>query len=249
MMSTTVFLLATMIVWAPVIFAVGFWFGCRHAPSATHDEPAGPLTAEPKVSVDAERGSSVSTQAFVPHHEPFLYGDELEIACTQQAADGKIMIVDDEPINVKAAQKYLSLAGFRNIIGVTDARTVLNRIAEEQPDVLLLDILMPEISGLEILERLRATKEWAYLPVIVVTAFGNEVTKVQALELGATDFLCKPVNSVEMIPRVRNALLVKAHHDYLKRYAEELEKQTRQLQSQLVQAQNDGLATAASHLG
>ena len=66
------------------------------------------------------------------------------------------MIVDDEPINIKVAQKYLKLAGYQHIIGVTDPRTVLSRISQEQPDVVLLDIMMPEVSGLEILEQIRA---------------------------------------------------------------------------------------------
>ena len=156
------------------------------------------------------------------------------------------MIVDDEPINIKVAQKYLNLAGYQNIIGVSDSRTVLSRISQEQPDVVLLDIMMPEVSGLEILERIRAEGQWAYLPVIVVTASDNEETKVQALELGATDFLGKPVNSTELVPRVRNALLVKANHDYLKHYAKELERQTRQLEAQIAQARTDALTGLAN---
>ena len=156
------------------------------------------------------------------------------------------MIVDDEPINIKVVQKYLKLAGYQHIIGVTDSRTVLGRIAEDQPDVVLLDIMMPEVSGLEILERIRADEQWAFLPVIVVTASDSEETKVQALELGATDFLGKPVNGTELVPRVRNALLVKANHDYLKHYAKELERQTRQLEAQIAQARTDALTGLAN---
>ncbi len=156
------------------------------------------------------------------------------------------MIVDDEPINIQVTQEYLKLAGYQNIIGVSDSRTVLSRISQVQPDVVLLDIMMPEVSGLEILERIRAEGQWAYLPVIVVTASDNEQTKVQALELGATDFLGKPVNGTELVPRVRNALLVKANHDYLKHYAKELERQTRQLEAQIAQARTDALTGLAN---
>ena len=151
------------------------------------------------------------------------------------------MIVDDEPINIKVAQKYLTLAGYRHIVGVSDSRTVMAPIAQERPDIVLLDIMMPEVSGLEILQQIREEGQWAYLPVIVVTASDNEETKVQALELGATDFLGKPVNSTELVLRVRNALLVKAHHDYLIHYAKELERQTRQLEAQIAQARTDVL--------
>ena len=82
--------------------------------------------------------------------------------------------------------------------------------------------------------------------MIVVTASDNEETKVQALELGATDFLAKPVNSTELVPRVRNVLLVKANHDYLKHYAAELERQTRQLEAQIAQARTDALTGLAN---
>ncbi len=169
-----------------------------------------------------------------------------EVSPARLAADGKVMIVDDEPINIKVAQKFLKLAGYQHVFGVTDPRTVMSRIAEDQPDIVLLDIMMPEVSGLEILGQIRATGQLAYLPVIVVTASDNQVTKVEALELGATDFLGKPVDTTELIPRVRNALLVKANHDYLKRYAKELEHQTRQLEVQIAQARTDALTGLAN---
>ena len=156
------------------------------------------------------------------------------------------MIVDDEPINIKMAQKHLKLAGYRRIIGVSNARTVFGTISQEQPDIVLLDIMMPEVSGLEILEQIRAEGQWAYLPVIVVTASDNEQTKVQALEFGATDFLGKPVSGAELVLRVRNALLVKTHHDYLIHYAQELERQTRQLEAQIAQARTDVLTGLAN---
>ncbi len=73
----------------------------------------------------------------------------------------------------------------------------------------------------------------AHIPTIVLTAADNEQTKMQALELGAADFLSKPVNSAELIVRVRNALLVKAHHDHLKNYAGELEQQVRHRTAEL----------------
>ena len=182
----------------------------------------------------------------MPQVERLLQPFGSEVAPARLAADGTIMIVDDEPINIKVTQKYLKLAGYQHIIGVTDSRTVLSRISEDHPDVVLLDIMMPEVSGLEILERIRADGRWAYLPVIMVTAAADEQTKVQALELGATDFLGKPVNGTELVPRVRNALLVKANHDYLKHYAKELERQTRLLEAQIAQARTDALTGLAN---
>ena len=169
-----------------------------------------------------------------------------EILPTRLAVEGKIMIVDDEPINIKVVQKYLKLAGYQHVIGVTDPYAVLGGIAREQPDLVLLDVMMPGVSGLEILSQIRADARWAFLPVIIVTAADNEETKLKALELGATDFLGKPVNGTELAPRVRNALLIKAHHDYLKHYARELEHQTRQLEAQIAQARTDPLTGLAN---
>ena len=244
-MLPTLLLLAIALVLIVLSLAAGFWLGRRYSGRAltTHENDL-PQACETQPVVDEP--SVPAAEAAMPQNESPLHSFVSEVSPARLAADGKVMIVDDEPINIKVAQKYLSLAGYRNIIGVTDSRTVLSRIAEEQPDVVLLDIVMPEVSGLEILERLRAEGQWAFLPVIVVTASDNEQTKVQALELGATDFLGKPVNSTDLIPRVRNALLVKANHDYLKHYAKELERQTRQLEAQIAQARTDALTGLAN---
>ena len=225
---------------------------CRTlAPRKLDDNP--PPACKTRAVVDEPgRGTRYSgsgaaaAEAEMPQPEPLPQPVASEIKPARLAADGKIMIVDDEPINIKVTRKYLELAGYQHIIGVTDSRTVLSRIAKDLPDVVLLDIMMPEVSGLEVLERIRAEGKWAYLPVIMVTASDNEQTKVQALELGATDFLNKPLNGTELVPRVRNALLVKANHDYLKHYAKELERQTRQLEAQIAQARTDALTGLAN---
>ncbi len=195
------------------------------APFAAAEKPQPPLPA-----------AEISPSGGAPPHLPAS-----DISPTRLAVEGKIMIVDDEPINIKVVQKYLKLAGYQHITGVSDPYAVLGGIAREQPDLVLLDVMMPGVSGLEILSQIRADDRWAFLPVIIVTAADNEQTKLKALELGATDFLAKPVNGTELAPRVRNALLIKAHHDYLKHYARELERQTRQLEAQIAQARTDPL--------
>ncbi len=223
----------------------GFWLGRRYRlPDPRNHEDNSPQAHETQPV--GERSLRAAADAAMPQRELPSQPFASEVSPARLAADGRVMIVDDEPINIKVAQKFLTLAGYQHIIGVTDSRTVLSRISEEQPDLVLLDIMMPEVSGLEILKQIRATGQWAYLPVIVVTASDNEETKVQALELGATDFLGKPVDGTELVPRVRNALLVKANHDYLKRYAKELESQTRQLEAQIAQARTDALTGLAN---
>ena len=137
--------------------------------------------------------------------------------------ESKIFIVDDERINVLIAAKYLGLAGYRNLITTTDPRAALAIVTNEAPDLVLLDIMMPHISGLDVLAQLRAEPKWAHLPVVILTAANDLATKKQALELGASDFLAKPVDPSELLPRVRNVLTVKRHQDHLKRYSRELE--------------------------
>jgi CheY-like chemotaxis protein len=93
------------------------------------------------------------------------------IVCGNEALrSSKVMIVDDEPINVKLAQKFLSLGGYRNFITTNESREAVSLVNLEQPDVLLLDIMMPHVSGLDILAQLRAEKRWAHLPIVILTA-------------------------------------------------------------------------------
>jgi putative two-component system response regulator len=145
----------------------------------------------------------------------------------------KVMIVDDEAFNIKVVQAHLSLVGYSHYITSTDPRPVMAMIAAELPDVVLLDIMMPEVSGLDILRMVRAEEDLKHIPIIILTAADNETIKMEALELGATDFLNKPVNLAELVVRVRNALIVKAHHDHLNDYARELAHQVRQRTSEL----------------
>src|SRR5689334_528624 len=143
---------------------------------------------------------------------------------TKQPAEptGRIMIVDDEPVNIKVVRKYLQIAGYKEFITTSNATEALPMLGEARPDLLLLDVMMPKISGLEILEQARADEELKHIPIIILTAASDSKTKVHALELGATDFLAKPVDASELIPRVRNALVVKAHQDHLAFYSHQL---------------------------
>ena len=90
--------------------------------------------------------------------------------------------------------------------------------------MLLLDIIMPGVNGLDILQSLRAQPPFAALPVLILTAANDRETKARDPKPGATDFLPKPVDPTDLVPRVRNALVLKAHHDHLRNQAEELEQ-------------------------
>jgi signal transduction histidine kinase len=161
-------------------------------------------------------------------------------ACTSSLArehqTAKIMIVDDEPINIRVVCKYLKDAGFQNFLTTSDSRQAIPTLHREDPDVLLLDLVMPEISGLEILRTIRAERQFAQLPVIILTALEDRAVKAAALQLRATDFLTKPVDPADLVPRVRNSLATKAYHDLLQKQAAELERRVQERTAELTAA-------------
>jgi putative two-component system response regulator len=137
----------------------------------------------------------------------------------------KILIVDDEPINVKVVRKYLRGAGYSNFVTTTDATTAIDLITKEDPDIILLDYMMPGVNGLDLLKWLRSQEQFKLTPVLILTASTEAEIKLAALEAGATDFLPKPLDPHELFPRVRNALIVKAHQDHLASYSTKLEQE------------------------
>ena len=159
---------------------------------------------------------------------------DLDIASTT-----KILIVDDEPINVKVCQKYLKELGYQHCLGVSDAASAYSRIEEEKPDLIILDVMMPVISGVDILRQIRSNPELLHIPVLILTASTDRNTKLTVLELGATDFLTKPIDPSELAPRVRNVLTVKQHQDSLKNYANTLEGAVRQRTLELEASRQD----------
>jgi putative two-component system response regulator len=153
--------------------------------------------------------------------------------------DSKIMIIDDEKFNTLVAKKYLVNAGFHNHVTCTDGRLAFDLIKSEKPDVILLDIVMPEVSGLDILRMRQKERELKYTPVIVLTASTGDEVKRAALDLGATDFLAKPVDPNDLVPRVRNTLLIKAHHDNLQNYADTLNHQVEERTAELLRSREE----------
>ena len=147
----------------------------------------------------------------------------------------KIMIVDDEPLNVMTFRQHLKMAGYENFVTTSDSREALHLIRHERPDVLLLDIRMPEISGLDILRVIGLDPVLQHIPVLILTAAVDPATRKQALDLGASDFLQKPIEPNELLPRVRNAIVIKKHYDMASseaaRLEQQIERRTRQLEA------------------
>ncbi len=116
-----------------------------------------------------------------------------------------IAVVDDEPDIVDLITLQLQKAGFR-AEGYSDARSLLSALEKRTPDLILLDLMLPDIDGLEICKLLRRKEEWAAIPVIMVTAKGEESDKILGLELGADDYVTKPFSAKELVARVKSLL-------------------------------------------
>ncbi len=142
----------------------------------------------------------------------------------RNARESTVMIVDDEELVIRVIKRFLTSDGYSKFVTVTDPREAFQKIQEHQPDVVLLDIMMPHISGLELLRQRQDAGQYQQLPFIILSANSEANTKREALNLGATDFLNKPVDPFDLVLRVQNALIVKRHYDHLQHYASDLEK-------------------------
>jgi putative two-component system response regulator len=153
--------------------------------------------------------------------------------------NSKLMIVDDESTNIKILRRLLELEGYKNFVTTSDATEAVSLVRQDLPDIVLLDLMMPYVSGLDILAEIRSDESIAFIPVIILTAVTDRETRVRAVELGATDFLNKPVDASEMVPRVRNVLTVKEYQDRLRNYSTDLEVAVRQRTAELEASRRD----------
>ena len=133
-------------------------------------------------------------------------------------SSAKIMLVDDEPINTDVLQTYLEGEGYTNFVATSDSKQALSTMRTEKPDVVLLDLMMPEVSGFDILNAMRRDKALQPIPVVILTSSDDADTKLKALQLGAMDFLAKPVDASELALRLRNTLAAKAYQHQLVNY-------------------------------
>ncbi len=118
----------------------------------------------------------------------------------------KILVVDDDRISVTLLQQLLQRNGYTRVMGITDSRLAVEACTSFDPDLVLLDLIMPEVDGFAVLEALRSEDSEDFLPVVVLTGDVSEESKARALEAGATDFLVKPVSQTEALLRIRNLL-------------------------------------------
>lgn len=161
-----------------------------------------------------------------------------------------ILIVDDQPANVELLELILQTEGFGNIITTTDARHVLRLCKQHNPDLVLLDLHMPHLDGLRVLDQLTALNAGIYLPVLILTADLTVKAKRTALARGAKDFLAKPLDAAEVLLRVRNLLETRVLYKKVKLDNQLLEQRVEERTQQLQAAQIeilDRLALASEY--
>jgi class 3 adenylate cyclase/CheY-like chemotaxis protein len=149
-----------------------------------------------------------------------------------QARQAKVLVVDDTPQNVKLLADILGAKGYVAVTAFSGEEG-LAKVASESPDLVLLDVMMPGISGYEVCRRLRADPQTALLPVVLVTSLDPHQERVKGIDAGADDFLSKPIHQPELLARVRSLLRVKALQDEVRRQADELREWNATLESRV----------------
>jgi len=147
-------------------------------------------------------------------------------------APPRILVVDDTPSNVKLLADVLQARGYA-VLTAANGAEALARTEHDAPDLVLLDVMMPGMSGYDVCRKIRANPATATLPVVMVTALDPTQERVKGIEAGADDFLTKPINQPEILARVRSLLRIKALHDELTALNRTLEVRVTEQVSQL----------------
>src|SRR3954447_1559222 len=147
------------------------------------------------------------------------------------SAKPRVLVVDDQPVNVRLLEAILEPRGY-DVRTASSGSEALAAIDADDTDLVLLDIVMPGMDGYEVCRAIRERPATAYLPVVMVTASGDE-QKIQALEAGADDFLAKPINKSELLARVASLARIKRYQDTIKRQSDELAGWNRELEARV----------------
>lgn len=142
--------------------------------------------------------------------------------------EATILVVDDLAQNIRLLEAVLAPRGYA-VVTATSGDEALERVRAEPVDLVLLDIVMPGMDGYEVCRRLRAGEATEFLPIVMITASGEQ-EKVAAIEAGADDFIAKPFEQAELLARVRSLLRIKRYHDTIEAQAAELAEWNRQLE-------------------
>ena len=146
----------------------------------------------------------------------------------------KILVVDDTARNVKLLADLLAVKGY-GVVTAASGREALSQVEIERPDLILLDVVMPEMSGYDVCRKLRENPATEMLPVVMVTALDPAEERVKGIEAGADDFLTKPINQAELLARVKSLLRIKELHDTVQSQSAQLADWTQTLERRVQQ--------------
>ncbi|SRR5581483_7139067 len=138
----------------------------------------------------------------------------------ESATPARVLVVDDQVTNIQIVGSILGGLDYE-IIPASDGATALKRLALRKPDLILLDLLMPDMDGCEVCYQVKQNREWRDIPVVFLSAADDKDLIVRALEAGGVDYITKPFNHAELISRVRTQLALKNARDRLKQLAED----------------------------
>jgi len=141
--------------------------------------------------------------AFLPHQ-------------SVQCIAGTILVADDQVANRELLDELLTCQGFK-VIAVPDGASALLELSRTQVDLVLMDVMMPTLSGFEVCEKIKANPETYLIPVILITALSDKRDRLEGIKAGADDFLSRPVDRIELLARVRSLLKLKYRTDELER--------------------------------
>jgi adenylate cyclase len=139
-------------------------------------------------------------------------------------------VVDDNPTNLEVLRVRLNAQGYE-VVTAVDGEDALNRVREVEPDLVLLDVMMPKLDGISVVKELKQDSTLRFTPIILVTAKADTRDIVTGLEAGGDDYLTKPFEHAALIARVRSLLRIKELHDTVQSQATQLKEQTEQLSS------------------
>jgi putative two-component system response regulator len=168
---------------------------------------------------------------------------------TQQIQESRILLIDDTVTNIQMLVEMLEQLGYPNVKGLTDARLATETFSEYKPDLVVLDIMMPYLDGFEVMRQFKALDPESAVPILVLTASSDQVTRLRALESGGSDFLVKPFDIMEVSLRIRNLLQVRALNKSLVEHIHFLEKVVRERSVDLLTARELLVKEKAQYCG
>ncbi len=154
-------------------------------------------------------------------------------------SSSRILVVDDVPVNIQLLVTYLAAEGY-DVVSAKDGHDAMKAVKEHQPDLILLDVMMPKMNGFKVCEAIKSDDASKFIPVILVTALNELEDKIKGMDSGADDFLAKPFNKLELLVRVRSLLRIKHLHDELQEKVIELQRTKEELRQLAI---TDGLTS------